>query len=92
MIQRGKEILSETVQRFHHPEAAYRLGLLCIRDDDYHTALQLFDKTLKMDPDHQQAKKEKQVVIQRLREEQEALEPQKKPGSGFLSKLFQKKK
>ena len=36
MIQRGKEILSETIQRFHHPEAAYRLGLLCIRDDNYH--------------------------------------------------------
>ena len=72
MIQRGKEILSETVKRFHHAEAAYRLGLLCMRDDDYHTALQLFDKTLKMDPDHEKPK-ESQVVILRLKEEQEAL-------------------
>ena len=92
MIQRGKEILSETIQRFHHPEAAYRLGLLCIRDDNYHTALQLFDKTLKMDPDHVQAKKEKNVVIQRLKEEQEALDAKNAPESGFLSKFFPKKK
>lgn len=92
MIQRGKEILSETVKRFHHAEAAYRLGLLCMRDDDYHTALQLFDKTLKMDPDHGKAKKESQVVILRLKEEQEALAAKNRPESGFLSKLFQKNK
>ena len=92
LLQRGKEILGETIQRFHHADAAYRLALLCARENDLHTAIQLFDKALTLDPDHSDTVRERKLVIHRIKLEQEALEAKNNPNKGFLSKLFNKKK
>jgi tetratricopeptide (TPR) repeat protein len=92
LLQRGKEILGETIQRFHHADAAYHLALLCARENDLHTAVQLFDKALSLDPDHAHSGRERKSVIHRLKVEQEALEAKNNPKKSFLSKLFNKKK
>jgi hypothetical protein len=61
-------------------------------ENDLHTAVQLFDKALSLDPDHSDSIQERKVVIHRLKIEQEALEAKNNPNKGFLSKLFSKKK
>ena len=92
LLQRGKEILGETIQRFHHADAAYRLALLCARENDLHTAVQLFDKALTLDPDHSDTIRERKLVIHRIKLEQEALEAKNNPNKGFLAKFFNRKK